>query len=339
MVLRESLPFGADLRDVFFVRWGSTTGVVQGVSVDLPPSPAAPIFQGADWTGNVAVTAGNSGIQLSNCEVYAEYGFVTEDGSPNIGKSGTEWYPTGTDNSPNGPGWATGNPTKGLIKGVNFNSLLGDLTKLREFVVSQLPADIGCSVPNEIKQTTLTENYDGCDSNNDGLVVIDVNTGGDDWKCEDADWIIQGSGSKFIVFRFTGEANLLFSNCAILLGNGGIGGGSSSKFVRNLGAVLVKYENEDSDQVFNGNNVVLNGVGWWDLTRIGANSNHQTQIHCSDCQGCSQFIGHSIDFRRVYWNRCSLGGWCGSLNSWIPSDVPLHDLAKLGVPPCSPCSG
>ena len=153
------------------------------------------------------------------------------------------------------------------------------------------------------------ENYDACDKNGDGVAVIDINSGGSDFNVNNCDWIIEGSGDILFIFRIRGGSNMLMSNAAILLGDGGIGGGSASTPVDKIGALFVKAHpdeegNGSSDQVFNGNNVILNGIGLWDLVEVGTENSGDTELIINNGQGCAQFISTKANFQNVRWNRC-----------------------------------
>ena len=67
---------------------------------------------------------------------------------------------------------------------------------------------------------------------------------------------------------------------------------------------------ESSDQVFNFNNVVLNGIALWDLTAVtpnGINDSVHTEILINDGQGCAQFVSATVTFNDVRWHRCTGG--------------------------------
>jgi hypothetical protein len=80
-----------------------------------------------------------------------------------------------------------------------------------------------------------------------------------------------------------------------------------------LGALFVQYEEPtgNTDKVFNFQNVILNGVGIWDLNafRKGAYDDAvNTELTVQNGQGCAQFISSSINFTSsVRWNSCGMG--------------------------------
>ena len=147
------------------------------------------------------------------------------------------------------------------------------------------------------------------DTDNNGLVVIDINidNGNSDFLVNNSDWILQGSSDKQAIFRIQGESNFNLSQSSILLGDRGIGTDNSTD-VNKLGAIFVKSDtraegSDSGDAVFNFDNVVLNGIGLWDLVTVGEQG--KTEININNGQGCAQFIGSTINFNDVRWNKCA----------------------------------
>jgi hypothetical protein len=144
-----------------------------------------------------------------------------------------------------------------------------------------------------------------------GLVVIDIIGDGTEFLLNNYDWIINGTDDVFGIFRLRGDTNMNMSNSSIALGTGGIGGGSSSNPPTHLGAVFVQYEEPvgHTDQVFNFDNVILNGIGFWDLNafRNGVyNDSVNTELDVQNGQGCSQFISSSVTHTSsARWTRCA----------------------------------
>ena len=69
---------------IFARRWytaihGTTTNFQQANAVTgtAPPHPAAPIFQGIDYSGNVALTSRSGTLSLEHCQIFADLGFQT----------------------------------------------------------------------------------------------------------------------------------------------------------------------------------------------------------------------------------------------------------------------
>jgi hypothetical protein len=142
-----------------------------------------------------------------------------------------------------------------------------------------------------------------------GIAVVDISVGSNDWKLDNHDWILNGDGSTLGIFRIRGNTNMLMTNSSIGLGPGGIGNGSSSLAPNRLGAIFVQYEEptNNTDKVFNFSNVILNGVGFWDLNAFRNNAytgSVNTELNVQNGQGCSQFISSSVVHSNVRWSRC-----------------------------------
>ena len=289
---------------------------------DGTPTGAAPVFQGIDWSGNVAITSPTSRFSLANIQVFADLG--VQGANPNSSLvqsvSGSDYFADmqTTANSGGTPGNETGGDldtasgldSDGLEGGVDLSQLLTDLGLWRTYIQGLTKGtDSKCTITSDISSATEV-NYDSCDDDGDGIAVIDIDRGGSDFNV-DHDWIIEGSGNVLFIFRIRGGTNMLMSNGSILLGDGGIGNGSATQAPDELGAIFVKaFPNEEgtgsSDQVFNADNVVLNGVAFWDLVEIGTGQSSATEISISNGQGCAQFISTKVLLSNTRWTRCSL---------------------------------
>jgi hypothetical protein len=289
---------GPNTYDVFAARWGHP-----GPPSSSPPSPAAPIFQGIDWSGNVAVTSSTGKFSMSDMDVYADIGVHCGATPCNQSVSNTNWFPD-QQLSPAGTMPGVG------VTAFNSAPLLSELAAWKSFIQGlTAEATITSDIENQNSidgSGPFVTNLDALDTNNDGLVVIDINRGGSDFKVNNSDWILQGSQTKSAIFRVRGGTNMLIDNSSILLGDDGIGTHTDSGLPDGLGAIFFKGDEEgsgSSDKVFSGNNVILNGIGLWDLVTVGENGT--TQLGINNGQGCAQFISSSIDFNDVRWNRCS----------------------------------
>ena len=105
-----------------------------------------------------------------------------------------------------------------------------------------------------------------------------------------------------------------------------------ARWRRYASAIFVKaFPSEEgtgsSDKVFDGNNVVLNGIALWDLTEIGTGQSSDTEIGCSDCQGCASFIGTKINFQNVRFTRCApdVGGGIVCACACVPDRAVLKN--------------
>lgn len=278
---------------VFAGRWSSTTNRTTG---SVPAS--APVFEGIDWSGNVAVTSPTGRFSMSDIDVYANLGVQCENTPCNQSVSNTRWFPDQqTTPAGNMPGVG--------VFATDFSALTSELVSARS-IIAGLVAET--TITGDLENGSSALNLETIDSNNDGIAVIDIQRGGSDFKLNNFDWILNGT-DVLGIFRIRGNSNMLLSNSSIALGPGGIGNGSTTVAPNRLGAIFVHYEEPvgNSDQVFNGNNVILNGVGLWDLNPFngGYNQAVKTEININNGQGCTQFIGGAIVQNDVRWNRCA----------------------------------
>ena len=286
-----------NLYGVFGTRWNTSTN---------PDSlnNAAPVFQGIDWSGEVALTSDNGKFDSSQGLVFANIGIQAVNGSPLASVSNSKFYDVGVT-GPNGPDLAIGN---GVSTGNNFTTLLNDLSAWKTFI-------LGLSAETSITdQSSWTNNSasngngglrttygDALDTNSDGIIVVDISIGNNDFSVNNTDWVIDGTGNKLIIFRLRNGSNMLISNGSILMGTGGIAS-------RGLGALFFSaYDGNTSDAVFSFSNVVASGVGFWDLNAVGeGGGNVNTNIVINNGQGCAQFISQKVNFQNNRWNRCAM---------------------------------
>ncbi|MEM7128646.1 MAG: hypothetical protein AAF702_20095 [Chloroflexota bacterium] len=336
----------------FATRWASAGASVGsqppteeplGGQPDGVPTGAATVFQGIDWTGNVALTNDTGTFALSKIQVFGDLGVQAENSSPVQSVSDSDFFPdqelTANDGAtpgsqdkddlddPSAPGSDGGiHMNDGLEGDVDLSQLVTDLGLWRTYIrdtldgtdTPDLMANPHCKITADILSTGSTpfdRNYDVCDTDGDGVAVIDIDRGGSDFKLDNADWIIDGDGSVFFIFRIVGGSNMLLSNSSILLGDSGIGVDGSRPSVSKMGALFVKLPSGSgftgepsgsSDQVFSGSNVVLNGIGLWDLVDINNENSSDTELNMSNGQGCAQFISNKVNFSNVRWTRCAL---------------------------------
>ena len=315
---------GPNTRDVFYQdgdRWTSDSA---------PPSPAAPVFEGIDWSGNTAITASDGEFSLSNIDLYADLGVQCDSTPCDQSVDNSLWFP---DQSMSGQSM----PNNGVFD-FDSTSLLNELSTAKS-TIQGLAAEftIASNIENQNSKDgsgpfVLDLNTIN-DANSDGVIVIDIDRGDSDFELNNSDWIIQGTEDLFAIFRIRGESNFNISNSSILLGDNGIGGGSSSDPINSLGAIFFKGDEEGSDsgdKVFSGNNVILNGIGLWDLVTVGDTGT--TQLGINNGQGCAQFISSSIDFNDVRWNKCSLSVADAPPPGGEPTSIPEPStIIGLGV--------
>lgn len=290
-------------RDVFAERW-----TLAGGSATAPPPPAAPVFQGIDWSGNVALTSPTGRFSLSDIDVYAALGVRCATTPCDQSVMNTSWFPGG-QTTPAGHMPGVG------VSAFDPNPLLGELAAWKAAIQGlTAEATITSNIENRNSKPgnlgPLVTDLNAVDSNGDRLAVIDIviNDGHGDFVVNASEWILQGSDAVSAIFRVRGKSNVVVSQSSILLGDGGIGGGSPTDPIARWGALFFKGDEEgsgSSDEVFNLSNVVLNGVALWDLSTVGDTGT--TEISLNDGQGCAQFIGSTVTLNDVRWNRCSAG--------------------------------
>ena len=272
---------------------------------DDTPDDAASVLEGIDWQGNLAVTDEDGEISLSDIDVYADTGVVCAAQSVGHCKNSISKARYFADQVSNGNGV---NINSAITTSYDFSALNTEMSSWATFIEA-LPTD-----------ATITENIENQNSKDangphlttfidlpndgisDGIAVIDIDVGDNDFEITNSDWILSGSANQLYIFRILNGSNVNISKSSILLGDDGIGG-SSGGTVTELGAIFY-HASEDSgssDKVFNLNNVILNGIGLWDL-----NSSGDTEISVSNGQGCAQFLSPSVGMNNIRFTRCSM---------------------------------
>lgn len=330
---------GPNTRDVFYQggdRWRSTYSPTSSSDTHQ----AAEIFEGIDWTGNVAVTSDKGRFSMSNMDVFADKGVqcaYADLSKCDQSVSNTYWF---EDQKTNHSGQMPNNGVSSLAAAPLINQMVG----WKAFIDS-LTADVTWKDEKQFENKNRKDsggpvytNIDDIDAdgNNDGFAVIDIkiNKGDSDWELNNTDWIIDGTGDVLSIFRILGDSNMNMSNTSILLGDGGIGfdDDNPNQFRTSspwqAGAIFYKGDENDSestDSVFNGDNVVLNGVALWDMVAVDVDNvahnadgsidyqnttgsiddKRQTEIVINNGQGCAQFISSKVNMNDVRWNRCS----------------------------------
>lgn len=281
---------------------------------------AAEVFEGTDFSGDVALTSDNGGADVTNSVIFGASGINGVLTNPLIGTSGSLFEDTGdtTTDCSAATALALGN---GGIGGQNFNQLLTDLQLWKDFLsglateltIDDTTIDDFKDISNQASNGIggMRTNYDSLDTNGDDVVVIDIDPDGvpdkgDPFKVENIDWVIEGAGNKLIVFRLLHGSDMEVSNASIQMGEN-----YASSPLRRLGAIFLSYQEEDgsSNTVFNaGSSVVLSGIAWWDLNVVGEGGprNINTIINYNGSQGCGQLIGQRVNLQNARWSRCSL---------------------------------
>ena len=131
-----------------------------------------------------------------------------------------------------------------LKGGVDFSQLVLDLDQLRTFIQNLdeggwTPCKVTESYMDHVagRKDPIVEGFDHCDYNSDGIAVIDIDCEDSDFQLTNTDWIINGDGRVLVLFRIRGRTNMVMTDTAILLGDGGIGGARRSSSAVFCGAV------------------------------------------------------------------------------------------------------
>lgn len=283
---------------------------------------------GVDWSGNIAVTSNSGQISVSNTDIYGDLKLYGKDGkdkpydgiailaassNPVQSISNAEYFPM---NHNPGKGNSIGKlPEDGKgKKGVGFQRS-SDLTDLkleidgwRDSVIEGYDAEgtitqniEECSDKNSngpfiielLKQgqtPSMEANLSFEDLDGDGVIIIDVNRGGDDWNINNSDVIIVGDISVTAIFR-------VISKSAMLIDNSSIQRSMEDELLNKIPAVLfavgLGFDNKSGVAVMGGSNAVLTNVVFWELVG-GSSDKGNNNIDCQNCQGCSQFIADMV---------------------------------------------
>ncbi|MGK7920073.1 MAG: PEP-CTERM sorting domain-containing protein [Trichodesmium sp.] len=323
---------------VFEKRWDEEKGILTSDQDENPlPFTNAPLFAGIDNSGTAAVTSKTGKFSYSNSTAYTDTDFAIRCASnngtatgecQNNDSSNSRWrtsdgIQSGVINSNTIDQYKDKISTNGFIDdgaGVvgeyDHDNLIKELEDAWTYV-DGLDNKVDYTI--DYKAEDFKDGYslfdiDSKDTDGDGFAIIDINAGDDNFDINNFDWVLDGDGSTFAIFRIRGNSNMLMSNSSITLGTGGIGNGSPDNPINSLGAIFVHYEEPtgNTDQVFDFDNVILNGVGFWDLNAFrGGNYDDtvQTELNIQNGQGCSQFISSKHDFDNGRYNLCAAAAY------------------------------
>ena len=278
-------------------------------------------FEGIDYSGNIALTSSTGRISVSGTDIFADLGVYDAalDGigivaananNPVQSISNADYFKNGdSENSPTGelPTNSAGTNGVGFATGVDLSALTDELDDWKTYIDGA--ASEGTITDNieernykdgsgpyviELLKTGETPNAGSdiafTDTDGDGLVIIDVDRGGSDWEINNSDIVIDGPEGLKAIFRVNGESNTNMSNSSILTGEGGIHNNEA------FGAIFYKGDSEGAgsgDAVFSGNNVVYDGIAFWELNE-GTFDFGKNEIDIQNGQGCAQFIGSTV---------------------------------------------
>lgn len=286
-----------------FQRWDSfdpahpidTVGVV-----DRLPG-ARPIYEGIDYSGNVALTGARANFGSSNSDVNANIGIQCNRASgcfPSPSSENSYFAGDGDSIDPNNPGY---NPFDDVRQDLNAGdgvsqfdptALIGEMKATRDFVVG-LQADatftqasLANTTSNDLINRNIKEdgaplitNLDAIDNagNDDGIAVIDIDFAGVSFLVNNTDWILNTVEDTLVIFRMKAGNQFDFTNSSISMGDCNLEGdgscvtGSSDDVIDELGAIFFMDADQGTNELFNLNNVILGGIALWDFTDFNPN--------------------------------------------------------------------
>jgi len=303
-------------------RWVNNDSVEGGVvgTVDYLPG-AKNLREAPDYSGNIAITSISGKFVSENSDYFASIGIECE-GGVNCFKS------VDNDNSWNQDGTGANDGFTDLDKnnGVfDFDSsaLLTELDDWRT-TIDSLTTDVTWTME-KIDNTSyghgtspLITDLDAIDINNDGYAVINI--GGEaekDFIVSNTDWILKSLNGTKAIFRMDRDAGFQFNNSSIMMGCESYDFDANDKSIcqdddlDELGAIFytsdeyqtyTSHAGNPSNPAFDLSNVILGGVGLWDL-----DSKQNTDIVINNAQGCTQLISSQVHLSSTTrFNRCSL---------------------------------
>ncbi|NNE91559.1 MAG: DUF11 domain-containing protein, partial [Verrucomicrobiales bacterium] len=344
----------ADLDDVFLNNAGSEWVNVNNTysdSSDFLPG-AAGLVEGVSWRGDIALTSPNASFNMSNTEVYAQAGVVSASSNPADSVSNSEYFSNG-----NGDGFDTTNtgqnmPTMGV--GENdpaMSALRSQLDSFEAYITGLAPEATlspGGTGAENLPSSGGIQDQDifeldvaQFDTNGDGIAVIDIDMGSNDFNITNSNWIIEDTSANgvFAIFRILGDSNMVLSQSTIMAGdgidnNGGVNTAGPGAAPNDLRAIFVKASSfsdgqggtnpgeafDSGDVVFNLQNTVLNGIGLYDLSVFnGGNANFDngtTQMSIQNGQGVAHFISPKVTFSNVRFDQIGLPDQSNQTATW-----------------------
>lgn len=330
-----------------------------GVPDTLPGGPtlpgARPLFEGRDFSGNVALTGEFAEFGTSNSDVHADSNIGIQCNrasvSDCINVSSTNSFFDISAADPDNP--ENLNTGYGINAGFDPTSLTDELEDARDSIVSlgtELVLDENYAnnflTNNNIKDSgapTILD-LDAIDTNNDGIAVIDIDVDGSSFNINNTDWILQTTNDVFAIIRMADGTGFDFSNSSVMLGDGT---NNSTDVIDELGAIFFMDAYKGTNTLFELSNTILGGVALWDLTDFNPNRNqllsnapsvfdpgfdedNRTVINAGqNAQGCSQFISNQVLMSDARWNRCDFAEDDPGIEIPEPSTIAIFGFGLI----------
>lgn len=254
-------------------------------AADIMPG-ARPLYEGIDYSGNVALTGELIQLNSADVDVNANIGIqcnrAVADCFSNPGNSNSYFAPDGDSTDPSSADYDPYDDAQQNIN--NFDgmsvfdpaTLLNELAAQRDWIVG-LTADTTWN--KSYVEDTFKNNRNIKDSdqggvftdldtidlagNDDGYAVIDIDMEGSDFLLDNTDWVLETMKDTLVIFRMKDGTKFDFASSSILLGDGT---NNSTDIIDELGAIFFIDAYTGNNQVFNVNNAILGGIGLWDFT-------------------------------------------------------------------------
>jgi hypothetical protein len=314
-------------------KWKSPNNVKNvGISQYLPGAKI--LKETPDYTGNVAITHNSGKFVTENSDYFAELGIWCSNAANKCHKSNdgdNSWKQSSTDSFKQLSDKQTSNKGGVFQKNAEMATSISELASWKTWINAQ---QAEYSITNkDISESIYTLDIDQIDNktdnnanndnngeycsgetwcsegNNDGFAIIDFDIGGDDFQFQNGNWIIQTTGATRAIFRMRNTKSIKFNNASVMMGcsDKTLGrcmytddsGNHKEEYATELGAMF--YTDKADSKSFDLSNVVVGGIGLWDL------SGHSDGINTNNFQGCTQLVSKKVQLSSTSrLNRCSL---------------------------------